>query len=90
MRAKALLLGATPPVVGPWIRISDAEAWTPVVETQPAKARLNGQVKFEVESPSGTRFTGASDLLGGARARVHVGEIEDVNNITILVEAQGG
>jgi hypothetical protein len=90
MRAKALVLGATPPVVGPWVRISDASAWESSVEARPVSVKLNGQIRLEVESPRGTRFVGLGEVLTGWSVRAHVGEIEGLSFITILVEAQGG
>ena len=47
MRSKALLIGAHPPFVGPWVSVKGLKNPRTNIVTHPAGVELNGQLKLE-------------------------------------------
>ena len=54
MRTKALILGGTPPMEGPWVTITEAAAWRVVTKTMPHSDGVLGGLQLEVRNGSGS------------------------------------
>ena len=87
MRQKALLLGAVPPVIGPWVPINEMPEGTILVETRPVLAELNGQIQLMVESPEGVvKAQDVSQKVTGSRVYASVATIPGVEIISVFIE----
>lgn len=89
MKKKALILGAVPPFIGPWVPISEARQWCPIVVTVPNVA-LNGQVTIRTRDGSGhTTVVPHTERISGYMAQAVVGEMEGVDSISVIIEGVG-
>ena len=95
MRSKALVLGATPPFVGPWVPLQRDVAWSYRVDCQPIGASLNGQLTLNIRE--GYDVADGSikgkvtphplgEVIRGVAIQAVIGEVEGVNLVSVYLE----
>jgi hypothetical protein len=99
MKQKALILGAEPPFVGPWVPILEARQWHCLVKVNPVSLStigawmkaLNGQLIIRVTDKSGSvTVVPHGSMVEGAAAQAEVKEIEGIDNISVFLEEAEG
>ena len=83
MKTKALVLGAHPPFIGPWVSMEGADSWVVVVNGN--EELVTVEASKEGGPCSEIRFRGES--FAAASLQVHLNDTDDEDTVSVFVES---